>query len=159
MVRALRVLVVEDDPDTATSCAILLRLYGYEVDVAADGPSALQAVRVNEPDVVLVDIGLPKMDGWQLAKQIREHDARKRPLLIAVTGYGTQADRLHSGEAGIDLHLLKPVDMTHLDRLLRHFQEVILPVPRLPSIRSAKPVQQAAEAGFPEAQQVMPCTA
>lgn len=63
MVRALRVLVVEDDQDTATSCALLLRLSGYEVEIAADGPSALQAVQVSQPDVALLDLGLPGMDG------------------------------------------------------------------------------------------------
>jgi hypothetical protein len=66
--RTLRVLVVEDDDDTATSYAILLRLYGYEIAVAADGSSALQAVLASQPDVVLLDIGLPNMDGWQVAK-------------------------------------------------------------------------------------------
>jgi PleD family two-component response regulator len=70
---ALCVLVVEDDEDTAASLAILLRLYGYEVEVAADGPSALRAVQASPPDVVLLDIGLPKMNGWLVAKRIREH--------------------------------------------------------------------------------------
>src|SRR5690349_21459114 len=89
---ALRVLVVEDDQDTANTCATLLRFYGYEVASAADGPSALRAVQVNQPDVVLLDIGLPKLDGWQVAKKIREPGALKRPLLIAISGYGMEAD-------------------------------------------------------------------
>lgn len=159
MACALRVLVVEDDPDTATSYDILLRLYGYQVGVALDGPSALRAVQVNEPDVVLIDIGLPKMDGWQVAKQIREQNARKRPFLIAITGYGTLADRLRSQEAGIDLHLLKPVDMASVDQLLRRFQEVMFPAPRLAAILSMKPIPQAADTNSPESQRVMACTA
>jgi CheY-like chemotaxis protein len=118
---ALRLLVVEDHEDTAASCAILLRLYGYEVVVAPDGPSALRAVQVSCPDAVLLDIGLPKMDGWKVAKQIRALGAKTLPLLIAISGYGTQADRLRSEEAGIDFHLLKPVDMDDLNKLLRRF--------------------------------------
>jgi CheY-like chemotaxis protein len=98
-----------------------------EIAVAADGPSALQAVLASRPDVVLLDIGMPKLDGWQVAKQIRELNSPKRPLLIAISGYGMQADRLRSKEAGIDLHLLKPADTVGLEKLLRRFQEVILP--------------------------------
>jgi two-component system CheB/CheR fusion protein len=97
---------------------MLLRLYGYDVEAAAEGPSALRAVQDSSPDVVLLDIGLPKMDGWLMAKQIREQTGWKRPLLVAVTGYGTQADRLRSQEAGIDLHLVKPVDPQQLAGLL-----------------------------------------
>jgi two-component system, OmpR family, response regulator len=111
---------------TATSLGTLLRLYGYEVEIAADGPTALQAVQARSPDVVLLDIGLPKMNGWQVAEQIHKLSAPKRPLLIAITGYGTQADHTRSAEAGIDLHWVKPADMVALDKLLRRFQEVIL---------------------------------
>ena len=123
----LRVLVVEDDEDTASSLAILLRLYGYEVEVAADGPSALRAVQASLPDVVLLDISLPKMNGWLVAKRIRKQTSRKRPLLIAVTGYGMDEDRLRSQEVGIDLHLVKPVDPEELENLLRRFQRIIMP--------------------------------
>jgi CheY-like chemotaxis protein len=76
---------------------------------------------------VLLDIGMPKMDGWQVAKQIRELNGPKRPLIIAITGYGMQADLQRSQEAGIDLHLLKPADTVVLEKLLRRFQEIILP--------------------------------
>jgi DNA-binding response OmpR family regulator len=118
----VRVLVVEDDEDTATSLAILLRLNGYEVELACDGPSALRTVQASPPDVVLLDIGLPQMDGWQVAKQIREQSAGKRPLIVAITGYGTEPDRLRSQEAGIDLHLLKPVNPEELEKVLRRFK-------------------------------------
>jgi CheY-like chemotaxis protein len=121
----LRVLVVEDDPDTATSFAMLLRLYGHEVEVAADGPSALQSVQVNPPDVVLLDIAIPKIDGWQVAQQIRQRSLGNRPLLIVVSGYGTEADRRRSQEAGIDLHLVKPVEPAELEELLKRYRWVV----------------------------------
>jgi CheY-like chemotaxis protein len=113
-----RVLVVEDNEDSAVAMARLLRLFGHEVEVAADGLSGLQAVQLSQPDVVLLDIGLPKMDGWQVAKHIREQGKGKKPFLIAMTGYSTQADRLRSVEAGIDVHLVKPVDPEELKNLL-----------------------------------------
>jgi len=116
----LHLLVVEDDQDTATSSAMLLRLYGHEVEVAADGPSAMQAARATQPDVVLLDLGLPNMDGWQVAQQIRHLNTQKRPLLIAVSGYGHEEARRRSQDAGIDLHLLKPVDPKELEDILRH---------------------------------------
>jgi CheY-like chemotaxis protein len=128
----LRVLVVEDHEDTAASLAMLLRLYGHEVAVAADGPSALRAVQATPPNVVLLDIGLPKMDGWLVAKRIREQAVRKRPLLVAVTGYGMQADRLRSQEVGIDVHLVKPVEPRELADLLKRFESILIegPEPR-----------------------------
>jgi CheY-like chemotaxis protein len=122
----LHVLVVEDDQDTAASSAMLLRLYGYEVEVAADGPSAVQAVEANLPDVVLLDLGLPKMDGWEVAKQIRLHRyGKRRPFIIAVSGYGDKAARARSYESGIDLHLVKPVDPAELEDLLKRFRRII----------------------------------
>jgi DNA-binding response OmpR family regulator len=125
--RALRVLVVEDDEDTVATLGELLRLNGHDVEVAADGPGALRSVHAGQPDVVLLDIGLPKIDGWQVAKQIREQTRWKRPLLIAISGYGTEADRLHSNEMGMDLHLIKPVDPQKLEAMLRRFQSIVIP--------------------------------
>jgi CheY-like chemotaxis protein len=121
----LRVLVIEDDQDTATTFAMLLRLYGYDVEVAADGPSALQVVQTHQPDVVLLDLAMPKMDGWQVAKQIRQRSIARRPFLIVVSGYGTEADRIRSYESGIDVHLVKPVDPAELEDLLKRFRSVI----------------------------------
>jgi CheY-like chemotaxis protein len=115
---ALRVLVAEDKEDTAAMLSMLPSLYGYEVEVAPDGPSALRGVQASQPDVVLLDIGLPKVDGWQVAKQIRQLNIAKRPLLIAMTGHGTQ-------EAGIDFHLVKPVDMADLDKVLWQFSATL----------------------------------
>jgi CheY-like chemotaxis protein len=115
----LRVLVVEDYEDSAAVLAKLLSLYGCAVELAVDGPSGLQAFQVSQPDLVILDIGLPKMDGWQVAKRIRKQSNAKRPFLIAMTGYGTQADRLRSREAGIDVHLVKPVDPVELEAILK----------------------------------------
>src|SRR5438128_1198646 len=90
----LRILIVEDDADTADSMAILLRLYTYDVLVASDGATALRTALEKQPDVVLLDIGLPKLDGWELAKQLRSTLTGKRPLLIAISGYGMQSDQV-----------------------------------------------------------------
>ena len=125
--RALRVLVVEDDADTAGSLALLLRQDRHDVRLAADGPAALAAAQAARPDVVLLDLGLPGMDGWQVAEHLRERLARTPPFLIAVTGRGRKADRRRSGEAGIDLHLVKPADPDLLRRLLARFSRVVLP--------------------------------
>jgi CheY-like chemotaxis protein len=121
----LRILVVDDDPDTADSMAILLRLYAYDVQVAKDGATALRALLEGQPDVVLLDIGLPKLDGWQLAREIRSRCNGKRPLLIAISGYGMPSDQVRSREAGIDLHLVKPVEPEVLQQVLRRFQTII----------------------------------
>jgi CheY-like chemotaxis protein len=124
----LRVLLVEDHADTAQSTAVLLGLYGYEVHVASDGPAALQAAHASQPDVVMLDIGLPKMDGYRLAQLLRTQsaDKSKRPFLIAVTGYGREADQLRSREAGIDLHLVKPVEPEVLHGILTKFHSVLM---------------------------------
>jgi len=122
----VHVLVVEDDEDTAASLTMLLRLYGHDVEVAVNGPNALRAARTNPPDVVLLDIALPKMDGWQVAEEIRQHHNGKKPLVVAISGYGTQADRLRSQQAGIDLHLVKPVDAHELADLLKRFEGIVV---------------------------------
>jgi DNA-binding response OmpR family regulator len=122
----LRVLVVEDYADCAASMALLLRLSGHDVRVAGDGASALDEAQQFQPDVVLLDIGLPGgMDGYEVAKRLQEHTAEKKPLLVAFTGFGSDADRRHSSEVGIDLHLVKPTDPDNLLRLLRRFQRII----------------------------------
>jgi CheY-like chemotaxis protein len=121
----LRVLVVEDHADTAESVAVLLRLHGHEVDVAPDGPAALRIAAQNPPDVALLDIGLPGMNGFEVARRLQEQPAGKKPLLVAVTGYGREEDRRRSEQAGIDLHLLKPVDPEQLKKLLARFKTLI----------------------------------
>jgi DNA-binding response OmpR family regulator len=123
------VLVVEDDTDLAASLAVWLVLQGHKARVAPDGPAALRAAGDEPPDVVLLDVGLPGMDGYQVAERVREELAPampKAPLVIAVTGRESEADRRRSEEAGIDLHLTKPVDAGQLSRVLRRFQRIIL---------------------------------
>jgi len=121
----MRVLVVEDDAVTANSLAQLLRSAGHDVEVARDGPAAVEVVRCNNPDVVILDIGLPGMDGWQVARRVHEEPAEKRPLLVAVTGHGAAEDVRASERAGIDLHLTKPIDPRQLQQLLDRFRSVI----------------------------------
>jgi two-component system CheB/CheR fusion protein len=107
---SLRVLVVEDDPDSAQTLALLLKLWGYEVAVAYDGPDALDAALTFQPDVVFLDLALPRMDGYEVARQIRRLPVVARVLLIAITGCGHEADVRRCKEAGIDCHFLKPVE-------------------------------------------------
>jgi CheY-like chemotaxis protein len=121
----LRVLVVEDDAEMADALATLVRVGGHGAEVAPDARSALEAARSWPPDVVLLDLGLPAMDGWQLAGHFQEPVGGKRPLLVAVTGHGRDEDRRRSEEAGIDLHLVKPADPGQLLRLLNRFRRIV----------------------------------
>jgi CheY-like chemotaxis protein len=106
----LRILVVEDCLDSAESLATLLRLYGHRVVIAFNGIAALEAVQKAVHDVVLLDIGLPELNGWEVARRISELSPQGLPpLLVAMTGYGQARDRERSLEAGIHLHLVKPV--------------------------------------------------
>jgi CheY-like chemotaxis protein len=114
----LRILLVEDYQDCASSTAMLLRMWGHEVEVVADGLTAVEAAQTHQPEVVVLDIGLPGMDGWKVAERIHEQPGANRPLLIAVTGYGRECDIRHSTEAGIDVHLTKPADPDVLKSLL-----------------------------------------
>src|SRR5690242_14456860 len=107
--RPLSVVAVDDQEDAAETLAMVLVLWGFLVRVALGGAAALAAALVDPPDVALLDVRMPGMDGWELARQLREQTRVKRPLLVAVTGCGTEEDRLRSVEAGIDLHLVKPV--------------------------------------------------
>jgi CheY-like chemotaxis protein len=122
----LRVLVVEDDPDSAVSLARFLQGIGHEVEVAPDSQAAVAAAQARRPDVVLLDLGLPGLDGWEVAWRLQGHPAQKRPLLVAITGHDREADRRRSDEAGIDLHLAKPADPEQLRQLLKRFRSVIL---------------------------------
>jgi two-component system CheB/CheR fusion protein len=122
--RPLRVLLVEDYPDSATSLAMLLRLYGHEVELAGDGPAALEAARAAVPDVVLLDIGLPKMDGLEVARRLTASGG-KQPFLIAVTGFGGPDEEKRCADAGFDLHLLKPVDPELLRVILQERRRVL----------------------------------
>jgi DNA-binding response OmpR family regulator len=105
----MRVLVVDDSPDAADSLAMLLQLWGHEVAVANDPEEALAAARRCPPEIVLLDIGLPGIGGYELAKQLRR-EGLSTAFLAAITGYGEERDRRRALEAGFDSHLVKPVD-------------------------------------------------
>jgi two-component system CheB/CheR fusion protein len=114
--RSLRVLVVDDNVDAARTLGELLRYLGHQVAVASDGPSALAAAATVAPELVLIDIGLPGMDGYALASALRSA-GHGLAALIAVTGYGRDEDLRRSSEAGFDHHLVKPVDLAALQRI------------------------------------------
>jgi PAS domain S-box-containing protein len=109
-----RVLVVDDNFDAAISLAMLLRMHQQEVQVVHDGREALAAIRVFGPDIVLLDIGLPGMDGYEVARQVRSDPATQHSLLVAISGYGQEDDRRRSHDAGFNHHLVKPVDFDRL---------------------------------------------
>jgi CheY-like chemotaxis protein len=114
----LCVLIVEDLKDTADSTAELLILLGHAARVAACGEEALRQSATETPDVILLDIGLPGMCGWEVAMRVRRQIIGKQPFIVAVTGRGTACDRQSSALAGIDMHLIKPVDPKTLSRLM-----------------------------------------
>jgi CheY-like chemotaxis protein len=117
--RKKRVLVVDDNEDAATTLAEALEEMGYVVELADDGPSALVKASSFQPDVALVDIGLPVMDGFEVARRLRVVCGAGKDLrLVAVTGYGQETDRSRSADAGFMLHLVKPVDLDVLSRVL-----------------------------------------
>jgi PAS domain S-box-containing protein len=114
-----RILLVDDNQDAAETLAEILTLWGHEVHMAHDGETALERYRELEPEVVLLDIGLPKLDGYEVARRLREAPHPPR-LLVALTGYGQAEDRRRSSEAGFDHHLVKPFDPSILIPLLAH---------------------------------------
>jgi two-component system CheB/CheR fusion protein len=115
---ARRVLVVEDERSVAEMLVMLLKLWGHTVRAAYDGPAALMTASTFHPEIVLCDIGLPGMDGYEVARQLRQLDGQANPVLIAITGYGQEEDRRRSARAGFDQHLTKPVDPLALEKML-----------------------------------------
>jgi CheY-like chemotaxis protein len=120
----MRILLVEDNVDTAQTLAAILRQQKHEVWIASDGPGALEIAQAQQPDIVLLDIGLPGMDGYQVAERLRKEGMKKRPLLITLTAHGQKQDRLHSYQVGVDLHLTKPISPDELLQFLEHYQKV-----------------------------------
>jgi signal transduction histidine kinase/BarA-like signal transduction histidine kinase len=114
-----RILVVDDNVDAAEALGELLRDFGHEVATAHDGTRALDHARLHRPDIVLLDIGMPEMDGYEVAKRIRGDLGLADALLIALTGYGEDRDRRLAREAGFDQHVTKPVDASKLEELLK----------------------------------------
>jgi signal transduction histidine kinase/CheY-like chemotaxis protein len=116
--RMARVLLVEDNPDAAESLEMLLEVLGHRVRSVCDGVTALDAARANPPDVMLVDIGLPGMDGYEVARRIRRDPLLKQVVLVALTGYGRDEDKRRAMAAGFDYHLVKPVNPDALQGLV-----------------------------------------
>ena len=113
-----RVLLVEDNADTRDMLQAILKLDGFQVEVAADGQQGLDAILAQRPDVALVDIGLPGLDGYEVARRVREQLSRSEVRLVALTGYGQAKDREAVFQAGFDEHLVKPINPQNLTRVL-----------------------------------------
>ena len=119
----LFVLLIEDHIDTADSMAVLLRFYGHEVFIAHNRAEAFEALKIAPPDVILMDIGLPGDDGYELAEALLP-ELRHKPLLVAITGYTDLAQQ--SRRAGFHVHFVKPVDPEHLGQLLRVYADKLM---------------------------------
>ena len=115
---ARRILIVDDNRDSADSLGMLLSMMGNKVYTAQDGLEAVGAAAAFQPDVVLLDIGLPKLNGYEACRRIREQEGGERMLLVALTGWGKEEDRRRSKEAGFDHHLTKPIEFDALQKLL-----------------------------------------
>jgi CheY-like chemotaxis protein len=118
----LRVLVVDDVRDAADSLALVMKLTGHEVCAVYDGRTALRVAGPFRPDAVLLDLGLPGLDGYEVARRLRGEVGLRDALLIATTGFGQEEDRRRSREVGFDYLLLKPFDLPELERLLAGWQ-------------------------------------
>jgi CheY-like chemotaxis protein/two-component sensor histidine kinase len=117
--RSRDILIVEDNDDAARTLSRLLELAGHRVRVASDGAAGLAALQAQPPEIALIDVGLPRMSGYDVAQRIRSSmDGRKPPLMVALTGYGAPEDRERALAAGFDEHLVKPVDFATLEALL-----------------------------------------
>jgi CheY-like chemotaxis protein len=113
---------VDDSRDSARSMARLLQIRGNEVRTAHDGMAAVEAAEEFRPDVILMDVGMPRLSGYGATLQIRERPWGRSVLIIALTGWGQEGDRVRSSEAGCDGHLVKPVDLSELERLLTELE-------------------------------------
>jgi CheY-like chemotaxis protein len=118
-----RLLVVDDNKDAADSLAMLLRMQGHEVRVAHNGPAALELTKGYRPEIVFLDIGMPGMDGYEVARRLRRQPGLENVRLAALTGWGQEEDRRRTAEAGFDHHLVKPVESSALQALLADLKE------------------------------------
>ena len=123
--RPLRVLLVDDNEDTLLSFSMLLERFGHDVRTAHDGPTAVQAALEYRPDVVLLDIGLPGLNGYEVAKRIRQHPVHQNVVLVALTGYGQDSDRQASLQAGFNHHMVKPARLEQLKQILATVSEQV----------------------------------
>jgi CheY-like chemotaxis protein len=139
--RPLRILVVEDNEDAAESLTTILEVWGHEVRVALDGLAALEIAAAWQPEVVLSDLGLPAMDGYALARRLRQIPALGRAVLIALSGYGRDEDRRQAFDAGFDHHLVKPPDLEGLAALLARIAGARTPAAGARSVERADPAR------------------
>jgi CheY-like chemotaxis protein len=116
--RKLRILIADDNPDAVAMLSLLLQARGHEVHTADDGIEAIEVAEAVRPEVVLLDLGMPRLDGCGAARRIREQEWGRSLLLVAITGLGQPEDRRRATEAGFDLHLMKPVEIDHLEGVL-----------------------------------------
>jgi CheY-like chemotaxis protein len=117
-----RLLVVDDNKDAALSLAMLLKLQGHEVRVGHSGQAALEMAMGYEPDAVFLDIGMPSMDGYEVARRLRQRPGLEKVTLVALTGWGQPEDRRRTAEAGFDHHLVKPPDSKEIETLLANLK-------------------------------------
>ena len=117
-----RVLVVDDNVDAAVSLGMLLKLAGQDVRVAYDGPTALRQAIDFRPELILLDIGMPVMDGYEVCRRLRRQSGLDQATVVALTGWGQDEDRRRSHEAGFDHHMVKPVEPGALERLLEELE-------------------------------------
>jgi two-component system CheB/CheR fusion protein len=123
-----RILLADDNPDALESLATVLRLRGHEVYSARNGAAALESAALHMPEVALLDIGMPLVDGYEVARRIRSQEWGKTITLVALTGWGQESDRRRSVEAGFDAHLVKPLDLDKLAAILAQLPEQVVPV-------------------------------
>jgi CheY-like chemotaxis protein len=115
-----RILVVDDNQDSTDTLTRLLLFLGHDVRAAMTGPQALAVAEEFDPEVILLDIGLPEMDGYEVARRLRRQERFEHTVLVAVTGYGSPEDRRRSQQSGFNAHLVKPVELEALTELLAH---------------------------------------
>jgi CheY-like chemotaxis protein len=113
-----RILIADDNADSAESMGMLLRLMGNDVRIANDGLEAVEQAEEFQPDIVLMDIGMPRLDGYEAARRIRQQDWSRDTLLVAVTGWGPRDDSEEATAAGFDCHFTKPIDPAELRKLV-----------------------------------------
>jgi CheY-like chemotaxis protein len=124
--KILKLLLVEDNEQLRETTQSLLELEGYKVSVASDGMSALTAIELERPDVALVDIGLPEIDGYSVARRVRDRQMGNGIFLVALTGYGQESDKRKAAEAGFDEHVTKPLDLRRLHKMLNKVAERLM---------------------------------
>ncbi|HEY8507793.1 MAG TPA: response regulator, partial [Steroidobacteraceae bacterium] len=118
--RKRRILIADDNLDAAESLALLLNMQGHETRTAGDGFQAVQLAESFRPDIIFMDVGMPRLDGIEAARQIRQQPWGKSMLIVALTGWGQEADRHRTRDAGIDLHLVKPITLEGIAAVLAH---------------------------------------